>query len=39
MASGVREANLTTVELIANGDYALEKGTGVLKIHPKRDAF
>lgn len=35
MTSGVREANLTTVELIASGDYALEKGTGVLKIHPQ----
>ena len=35
MASGVKEVTLNTVELTANGDYAHERGTGVLKVQPQ----
>jgi len=35
MASGVKEAKLTTVELSGSGDYIQEMGTGVLKSHPE----
>lgn len=34
MEAGVKEVNLTTVELSASGDYAVERGTGILKIRP-----
>jgi ketosteroid isomerase-like protein len=35
MASGVKEVTLNTVELFASGDYAHERGTGILKIRPQ----
>ncbi len=34
MASGVKEAELTTLELFGDGDYLHEKGTGILRVHP-----
>jgi uncharacterized protein (TIGR02246 family) len=38
MASGVKEGRLTTVELVGDGDYVHERGTGVLKVHPAGEA-
>ena len=35
MESGVKEANLTTLELSGGGEYVHEMGTCVLKIQPK----
>jgi uncharacterized protein (TIGR02246 family) len=35
MASGVKEAKLTTVKLSGGGDIIQEMGTGVLKVHPE----
>ncbi len=34
MASGVKEAELTTLELSGGGDYLHERGTGILKVRP-----
>jgi ketosteroid isomerase-like protein len=34
MASGVREVQLTTVELVESGGYVHERGTGILKTRP-----
>jgi len=34
MASGVQEAELTTIELSGSGDYAHERGTGILRVRP-----
>ena len=34
MASGVKKVTLNTVEISVSGDFAVERGTGVLKIHP-----
>ncbi|MCM2464907.1 YybH family protein [Methanoculleus oceani] len=34
MASGVKGAELTTLELSGDGDYLHEKGTGILRVHP-----
>ena len=35
MTSGVKEVTLNTVEVSVSGDFAVERGTGVLKIHPQ----
>ena len=35
MSSGVKEANLTTLDLLGDGEYAQERGTGLLKIQSK----
>lgn len=35
MTSGVKECTLNTVEVSVSGDFAVERGTGVLKIHPQ----
>jgi ketosteroid isomerase-like protein len=35
MDSGVKEANLTTLELTGNEEYVHERGTGLLKIQTK----
>ncbi|KUG20584.1 MAG: DUF4440 domain-containing protein [Methanomicrobiaceae archaeon] len=32
MQSGVKEAALTTIELVGSGEYVCEMGTGVLKV-------
>ena len=34
MASGVQEAELPTIELSRSGDYAHERGTGILRVRP-----
>jgi ketosteroid isomerase-like protein len=34
MISGVKEVTLNTAEISVSGDFAVERGTGVLKIHP-----
>ncbi len=39
MASGAKEANLTTLELLGEGDFAHERGTGGLKVQSKDGAF
>jgi ketosteroid isomerase-like protein len=38
MASGVKEVTLNTIEVSANGDFAVERGTGILKISPQNGA-
>jgi ketosteroid isomerase-like protein len=35
MGSGVKEANLTTLDLLGDGDLAHERGTGMLKVQSK----
>jgi len=35
MSSGVKEANLTTLNLLGDGEYVQERGTGLLKIQSK----
>lgn len=35
MSSGVKEANLTTLDLLGDGEYVQERGTGLLKIQSK----
>lgn len=35
MASGVKKVALNTVEISVSGDFAVERGTGVLTIHPE----
>jgi len=32
MDSGVKEANLTTLDLLGDGEYVQERGTGLLKV-------
>jgi ketosteroid isomerase-like protein len=34
MASGVKEVELTTIELSGSGDYLHERGTGILRVRP-----
>jgi len=34
MASGVKEVELTTIELSGDGDFLHEKGTGILRVRP-----
>ncbi|NPV63780.1 MAG: DUF4440 domain-containing protein [Methanotrichaceae archaeon] len=38
MASGVKGVSLNTVEVSASGDFAVERGTGVLEIRPASGA-
>ncbi|MCK9278966.1 MAG: DUF4440 domain-containing protein [Methanoculleus sp.] len=38
MASGVKEAELTTIELSGDGDYLHERGTGILRVRPPGEA-
>ena len=35
MASGVKKVTLNTVEISVSGDFTVERGTGVLEIHPE----
>lgn len=35
MTSGVKEVTLKTSEISVSGDFAVERGTGLLKIHPR----
>ncbi|HLN46115.1 MAG TPA: DUF4440 domain-containing protein [Candidatus Sulfotelmatobacter sp.] len=35
MISGVKEANLTTLDLLENENFVYERGTGILKIQSK----
>ena len=38
MASGVTEAHLTTDELVGDGEYVQERGTGILTVRPEGQA-
>jgi ketosteroid isomerase-like protein len=38
IASGVKEADLATDEMVGDGEFVIERGTGVLKVQPAGEA-